>query len=347
MNRRDFLRPRQLAEAAGQILGALDVLPGDNAQADDSMLLTRAARRAMATSFEIFLPYGLPVEPAEEALNLIDELEDQLTVYRDSSEVSRLNREASTRAVIVEKGLFDLLQLAAQLSAETGGAFDVTTGPLIKVWGIHRRRQEIPPDEELQRARERTGMGHVKLDEAARSVRFERPGMGINLGSIGKGYALDRAGLLLRSRKISAGLLHGGHSSVYAIGSEPGTRAGWTVGLAHPWEKGRRLARVQLRDRALGTSAATFQHLEYNGRKLGHLLDPRTGWPAEGIASASVLAPGAARADALATAFFILGVDGAREYCRQHPEVGALLLPDGASKPVLFGLGPDEVTLDG
>jgi thiamine biosynthesis lipoprotein len=102
------------------------------------------------------------------------------------------------------------------------------------------------------------------------------------------------------------------------------------------------LAVVRLRDRALGTSAATFQHLEHEGRKLGHIIDPRTGWPAEALASASAIAPTAAEADALATAFYILGIDAAREYCRQHPDVGAVLLPTGeASAPVFIGLASE------
>jgi thiamine biosynthesis lipoprotein len=103
---------------------------------------------------------------------------------------------------------------------------------------------------------------------------------------------------------------------------------------------------VWLRDRALGTSAATFQYLEYNGRKLGHVLDPRTGWPASGIASASVLAPTAAEADALSTAYFVGGVECARRYCDAHPEVGAILLPEGDGvEPVVLGLAPQEYEL--
>ena len=103
---------------------------------------------------------------------------------------------------------------------------------------------------------------------------------------------------------------------------------------------------MRLRDAGLATSAATFQHLEYNGRKLGHILDPRTGWPAEGMASATVLAPTGAEADALATAFFILGVDWARGFCEAHPAVGAVLLPEGSrARPVALGLTPDEVSL--
>src|SRR5262249_42587733 len=163
---------------------------------------------------------------------------------------------------------------------------------------------------------QRVGMRHVVLDPEQRKVRFLKPGLEINLGSIGKGYALDRAAERLRRQgDLPSALLHGGQSSVYAIGTEPGEARGWAVGLQHPWSPGQQVAVVRLNDRALGTSAATFQHLEHNGRKLGHILAPRTGWPAVGLASASVVATTAAQADALATAFFILGVEQARAYC--------------------------------
>jgi thiamine biosynthesis lipoprotein len=261
-------------------------------------------------------------------------------VYRDTSEVSRLNHLAPQVAVPIEEGLFQLLTLAARLTDESAGAFDVTAGALIKAWGFYRGPRRVPSDAERTAALERVGMRHVVLDAERRTVRYLRPGLEINLGSIGKGYALDRAAALLREEygAVSA-LLHGGHSSVYAIGTEPGDRRGWTVGLRHPWEPGRRLALVRLRDRALGTSAATFQHLEYNGRKLGHILDPRSGWPAEGMASATAVAPTAAEADALATAFYIRGIEAARDYCAAHPGIGAVLLPAGeAARPVVCGL---------
>src|SRR5262249_28423564 len=155
----------------------------------------------------------------------------------------------------------------------------------------------------------RTGMGNVIFDLEQQTLRYLRPGLEINLGSIGKGYALDRVAELLRiDWEIGSALLHGGRSSVYAMGTEPGESRGWLVGVRHPWDTERRLATVRLRNQGLATSAATFQNLEYQGRKLGHILDPRTGWPAEGIASATVLARTAAEADALSTAFFVLGV---------------------------------------
>jgi thiamine biosynthesis lipoprotein len=306
------------------------------------------ARRAMATRFEVVLLFGASnaAEIGTAAFDLIDDLEAQLTVYRDTSEVSRLNRLAPYRPVPVERRLFGLLELAATITTETEGAFDVTTGALIKAWGFYRGPRRVPTDTAREEALARAGMQHVVLSKESLSVRYLRPGLEINLGAIGKGYALDRVAELLREEwKTREGLLHGGYSSVYAMGSPPGER-GWSIGIRHPWDHERRLALVYLRDRALGTSAATFQYLEHNGRKLGHVLDPRSGWPASGLASASVLAPTAAQADALSTAFFVAGLDAARRYCERHPEIGAFLLPeDEAAEPVVLGLGPDEITL--
>lgn len=284
----------------------------------------------MATQFDVILPWGTPQSDAAagDALDLIDRLEAQLSVYRASSEVSRLNRIAAQAPVPVEPRLFDLLRQAQRLSHETGGAFDVTAGPLIKAWRFFQRAGRVPSEEDLAQATRSVGTIHVRLVESNHEVRFDRPGVEINLGSIGKGYALDRAAELLRERwSIPSALLNAGTSSVLAIGYPPTEPAGWVVGLKHPWQP-RRIARLRLRDRALATSGATHQHFDYNGRRLGHVLDPRSGRPAEGIALAAALAPSAAEADALATAYYVLGVERTRQYCAEHSEVAALLLPD-------------------
>jgi len=299
----------------------------------------------MATLFELMFPFSQPAaaELASAVSEEIDQLEAQMTVYRDDSEVSFLNQRAFDQSVVVEERLFELFSLADQIYRETEGAFDITAGPLIKAWGFFSRQGRVPLPQERQTSLARVGMKWVELNRHDRSIRFRKPGMEINLGSIGKGYALDRAAEILRGKGTSSALLHGGGSSVVAIGWQPNEPRGWPVGIRHPWREGEPLGVIYLQDRALGTSAATYQHLEYNHRKLGHLLDPRTGWPAEGIASASAMAPSAAQADALATAFFILGVEKTRLYCQTHPGIGAILLPEGEqAQPIVFGLRAEE-----
>ncbi|MFL5243742.1 MAG: FAD:protein FMN transferase [Gemmataceae bacterium] len=354
MNRRDFLHPRRVAHTAGQILAGVDELQNtDNLLSDEpgeeipNIALLRFSRRAMATIFEVILPFGTPAaqQLAEAALDEVDRLEDQLSVYRETSEVSRINASAAESATAVEERLFDLLQFSAALSESTEYAFDITAGALVKAWGFYKGPRRVPNETEIRRALFRVGMRYVVLDPPTRQVRYLRSGLEINLGSIGKGYALDRTAELLRTEgNILSALLHGGQSSVYALGTEPGSPRGWPVGIKHPWDPERRLAIVWLKDRGLATSAATFQHLEHQGRKLGHILDPRTGWPAEGMASATVIAPTSAEADALATAFYILGVDKARAYCAAHPDIGAVLLPENVEAPIILNLSPNDIS---
>lgn len=340
MDRRRFLQPERLAGAVAPLLDP----PADAPAPPDEYTLIRARRRAMATTFEVAIPFGTPaaVDAATAALDLIDDLEDQLTVYRDHSEVSRLNEAAADGPTTVERQLFDLFSFCARLTADTAGAFDIATGALIKAWGFYKREGRVPSPRERADAMAATGMRHVILDPGAMSVKYRRSGLEINLGGVGKGYALDRAAALLRTEwGVSSALLHGGGSSVVAIGHPPGCPRGWPVAVRHPWDESRTLGTVWLRDQALGTSAATFQHFVYNNRKLGHLLDPRTGWPAAGTAAASVSAPTGAAADALSTAFFVLGSAKSVDYCRPRPELAAVILPeaDGA-EPVAVGFPP-------
>jgi len=351
IHRRDFFDPRPLLQPVADILAAVEEVRGlvNDADTASQASLLRFGRRAMATLFEVLLPFGTTSahEAAQAALDEIDRLEAQLTVYREDSEVSALNREAATRPVSVKENLFDLLERSCRLHEETEGAFDIAVGALIKTWGFFRRQGRVPSDQERTEVMERIGMRHVILDPEKHVVSFARPGVEINLGSIGKGYALDCVAAKLRQEwNIACGLIHGGQSSVIALGSEPGSSRGWSVGILDPRFPSRRLAVLRLKDRALGTSAATFQHFEHEGRRLGHILDPRSGWPAEGMLSATVLAPSAAEADALATAFYVLGPDKARSYCGNHPEIAALLLPHVPNtQPVALNLGKEDVQL--
>ncbi len=198
-------------------------------------------------------------------------------------------------------------------------------------------------------ARARTGWRHLRLDPASSTVAFDRLGVRINLGSIGKGYAIDRAIELIRDHSlIDSAIVHGGQSSLYALGSPPGQFAGrWEVALRNPFEPEKPLGIFRLRNRGLGTSGSAFQQFVVDGKVYGHIIDPRSGEPAQGPASVTVLAPSAAMADALSTAFYLLGPEAARSYTADHPEVGVAIVEKSASPEAfprirVFGLGEND-----
>ena len=313
--------------------------------------LLQVGRQAMACQFAIFLNAGEfqgATEQAVEALDLVSQLEEQLSVYRHRSEVSRLNATAAAAPVRVEPRLFGLLQEAVALHQATDGAFDITSGPLIKAWGFYGRQGQRPTDAAIGEALQRVGSQWLQLQPADDTVRYLKPGLEINLGGIGKGYALDRCAELLQQAGISSFMIHGGHSSILARGQRVRgeSERGWVVGVRHPLRPDRRLAEVALRDQALATSGAGTQHFYAQGRRFGHIIDPRTGQPADCLLSATVLARQASEADALSTAFYVLGVERATEYCERHPGIAALLTCPGPRAGALsvhpVGLAADQ-----
>jgi thiamine biosynthesis lipoprotein len=339
--RRNFLRDT----------ASLRVVAGGEASSFDEPLesatrfVTSIRRRAMACDWEVQLASVRgddAMEHALGALDLVEALEDQMTVYRDDSEVIRINRQASDGPVVVEPRLFELLQLAQKLHRETDGAMDITSVPLSQVWGFSRRQGRLPTETEIASARQLVGMEQVVLDDVERTIAFTRPGTTIHLNCIGKGYALDRMAERLSAAGIDDYLLHGGKSSVLARGTQPGVTqfadqsdpapcplppaSSWTIGLRHPLRPKVRLAEFYLRDQALSTSGSGTQFFYHAGRRFGHILDPRTGWPVEGIHSVTVTAPTAAEADALSTAFYVMGPDKVAQYCAGRPEIAALFV---------------------
>jgi len=238
--------------------------------------------------------------------------------------------------------------LAQRLGNETGGAYDVTTGALSVAWGFFKGPRRVPDPAVLADARARTGRHLLRLDPGPKTVAFARPGVLINLGSIGKGYAVDRAAAVFRDHWWpTSALVHGGRSSLFALGSPPG-RLGdrWEVAQRNPFRPDVPLGRLRLRNRGLGTSGTDFQRFEEGGRAFGHILDPRTGAPAQGPAGVTVLAPTATEADALSTAFFLLGRDAAAGYVQTHPEIAAVFVEqgpaDGSPRVTTLGLAASD-----
>lgn len=306
-------------------------------------------RDLMACRFEVVFNAGEvenATELAVDALDLVEHIESRITVYRDTSELARLNATAAQGWQSVSPDLFALLLHARDLAARTDGAFDCASGALTRAWGFLERRGRTPADDALAAARERSGLGLVEFDEQGRRVRFLRPGVELNLGAIGKGWAIDRAVAALQMAGVASVLVHGGQSSVRGRGVQgpalPGRR-GWPIGLRHPLRPAQRLATITLDDRALGTSGSGTQFFVDRGHKLGHILDPRTGRPAAaGVISATVIAPEAADADALSTALYVLGPEGLAGVAPAGGEVGAILAvaggPPGTVRVVVANL---------
>ncbi len=260
---------------------------------------------AMATRFELVLDVSSDVDAqaaGEEALSEIARLEEHLSFYRAASDISWINAHAASGPVKVEPRLFSLLQRCQALSFATDGAFDITVAPVMRAWGFVGDTGAVPSPELLEAARASVGFKYLSLDPVSRSIRFERPGMSIDLGAAGKGYAIDEAVTILRARGITSGLLHGGTSSVHVIGT-PSNAASWRIG----WHPPRASAHTfDLRDGALSVSAVHGKAFFHNGRTYGHVIDPRTGLPTR-AASAVVTGPASLEADALSTALLVLG----------------------------------------
>ena len=307
----------------------------------------RLGAPAMVSDFEVILNPGPAsrLEAASAALELVERLENQMSVYRFHSELSRINGRACAGPVAVERRLFDLLCRAVQYSHETEGAFDPTSGPLVSLWRHCKKERRLPTEKEVVDARSRLGCQHVVFNQPAITVQYTRPGITLNLNAMGKGYALDRAAELLKDG-TSECLMHGGYSSILARGGHAGCD-GWPVGIRHPLFPDRQLATVLLKDRGMSTSGSAVQFFRHQGKRYGHIIDPRTGWPVDAMLSVTVLAPDAAQAEALSTGFFVLGVEKAQEYCHNHKEVAALLVPAPAAgnrlEPVICGIPESDL----
>ncbi|HET6327020.1 MAG TPA: FAD:protein FMN transferase [Planctomycetaceae bacterium] len=329
-SRRDFLSGRALrgqVEQTGEAIAdaLLEIEP--ERIAPDAGPTVRLQTRAMACEFAVVMNPGPPrqVMLASDALDMIHALEAQMTVYRPDSELSHVNQHAAIGPVVVERSLFDLLRQARDISAETGGAFDPTSGPLIALWRRCRADGRIPTDDEIRDCLTIVGMQHVHFLEEQRAIQFDRPGVELNLGAIGKGHAVDRAGAFLVAEGLESWLFHGGYSSVLVRGPHAG-RDGWPVGLRNPLIPSERLGTILLSNQALSTSGSNVQYFRHAGQRYGHILDPRTGWPPSHLLSVTVVASSAAVADALSTAFFVAGVENSLRYCDNHPQIGAIFV---------------------
>lgn len=318
-----------------------------NEMPDSTPPLVQLARHAMATRFEIVLPGDNAVAlraAGEEALDEIERLEAQLSLYRPTSEVAQLNARAASGPVRVEPGLFKLMAQAKALSQETKGLFDPTIGPLMRCWDLMGGPGRVPERTELESARALVGLHLVHLDPAKWTVHFLKPGVMLDFGALGKGYAIERAAQILRDLGINSALIHGGTSTAFAMGSAPDGQP-WKVAIEYPSQGPEQppelLAIVPLKDQALSVSAVWGKFFTADGVDYWHVMNPTLGAPVSNALLAAIVTPSATESDALSTALLAGGSAHHESIANLRPNMRTLLLErnPAAASPLCFAHG--------
>jgi thiamine biosynthesis lipoprotein len=250
-------------------------------------------------------------EQASEEVKRIDQL---ISNYLPDSELSKVNREAYDHPVSVSPELFALLEQCQAYSRQSEGSFDMTVGPLMKVWGFYKGTGRLPHRAEIRTALTEIGYQNVELNPAYRTVRFKRAGMSLDPGGVGKGYAVDKMTAVLKSNGVTSGLVSGGGSSIYGIGTPPDDPRGWYVRIRDPKNEQKTAAEIYLKNTSVSTSGNYEKFFFAEGKLYSHIMDPRTGYPSEGMLSVSVIATRTLDSEIWAKPYYILG----REWTIRH-----------------------------
>lgn len=291
--------------------------------------LRRFTHNAMGTYFEIIIAGEKPAyarQAADAVFALLDEIEGEISRFLQQSDVTRINALLPGESTRLGLHTLSCLKMAFDWWRETGKAFDVTVGPLVNYWRNVQDRDREPDPEQLKAIRKHVGMEKLEVDEEEMSVSVKTQGVAVDFGGIGKGYALDRMAELLGDWDVEKALIHAGESTALALDSPHGGQ-GWVVTAGgSPTTSPRKLL---LRNQAVSGSGEFV--------KGPHIIDPRTGWPIHDHRGAWVLAPTAASADALSTAFIVMTPAEVEKYCMTHDDVAWLLIPRGKEDKLIEG----------
>ncbi len=281
----------------------------------------RFSHFAMATEFVVLIRSADPLyaaQASQAAFSELDRLEQEFSRFQPQSDVARIRRLTPGRSMVVGLDTFSCLQKCMALYLATQGAFDVTVGSLYEIWLNPDKSLRQPTLTEIEQAGGKTGLHHLFLDESSYSVAVDLEGLQLDLGAIGKGYAVDSMAAVLKEWGIEQALLHGGTSSVYAFGREPS----WTVSISHPLDHQNIYRQLALHHRAMGGSGL---------QKGQHIIDPRWGRPVHRHLASWVLAADAASADALSTAFMVMNLDEIMAFCESRRDIQAVVCTDRTS----------------
>ncbi len=300
LKRRSF--SRQITQTVLVLWLGQALLAGD-------LLRFEANLDAMGGTYSLVLygPDRYQLEAASEAaFDEVRRLDQLLSNYKSSSEWSEINRFAADRPVAVSQESYRLISACLEYSRRSEGSFDITVGPLMKVWGFYKGSGRLPHRAEIRSVLGTVGYKNVQLNPNGHTVRFLQPGMSIDPGGIGKGYAVDQIVKVLREAGIRSAFVSASTSTVYAIGTPPG-EAGWKVTISNPKNRAQSVGEVLLKDQSLSTSG-NYEKFFMAGKHLySHIMNPLTGYPAEGMLSVSVIAPRAIDSEAWTKPLYVNG----------------------------------------
>lgn len=264
-----------------------------------------------------------------------ERLERIFSRYIPESEINRINREAGGKPVPVSEEMLEVLIRAEEVSRITEGAFDISVGPLMEIWGFFPDREgEVPSGGELADTMDRVGWESIKLDRPGKKVHFEKPGMEIDLAAIAKGYIVDRLVARLVEEGVESALVNAG-GDIYCLGEYPG-RGYWRIGMEHPREEGEVLTVLELKDRAVATSGDYRNYFIREQVRYSHIIDPRTGRPSQSkVTGVSIMAPDCLTADGLATAMFVMGVEKGFSLLRRIDDVDGIIITEENDEVVI------------
>jgi FAD:protein FMN transferase len=273
--------------------------------------------QAMGTTFTIEM-YGADRTAMDSATNdafvEVHRLDHLLSNYIPDSELSLLNQRAAEVPVKVSGELFDLLKVCMEDSRQSQGTFDITVGPLMKVWGFYKDSGHLASPDKVRTAMQAVGWRNITLDPATSSVSFKKRGVNLDLGGVGKGYAVDRMVQILKRDGTTSALVSAGGSSIYGIGAPPDGPRGWSIHIRDPKNEEDTAAQVTLKNASLSTSGGYEKFFWADGKLYSHIMDPRTGFPARGMLSVSIVAPKTLDSEIWAKPYYILG----RAWTQQH-----------------------------
>lgn len=267
---------------------------------------------------------SLAANAAQLAFARIEHLNELLSDYRDGSEINRLSaRSGSGEWVVVSDELFEILAISKKISRETNGTFDPSVGPAVQLWRRAMRRNTFPSEKEIRGVRRKIGGRYIQLRENPKRIRLKKPGMRLDVGAIGKGYAADEAMKVLKSLGIASVLIDAGGDLTLA--DPPPGKLGWQVEVSSG-QASDSVATLVLANVGVATSGATYRYLEHQGRRYSHIVNPRNGIGLQFHVRTTVVAPSGTLADALATSLSVAGIQEGKKISRRFPEVQVWLL---------------------